>query len=86
MYKKFPYKDNNIGKTTLKYLLYILITSLIMIFAKNMITFANLYLNIMWLCTLQIFIMITIMYAMKIEELEISISKIKEFINKNKIK
>jgi peptidoglycan biosynthesis protein MviN/MurJ (putative lipid II flippase) len=86
MFKKFPYPNTSIIKISIKYMLYILITSLIMIITNKIITFQNNYLNIIYLGILQIVIMILTMYFMKIEEFAISIKKIKEFTNKINIK
>lgn len=80
MYKNFPFAGNDIIKTSIKYFIYTLITTIIMIFTQNIMIFKNIYLNIIYLGFLQIVIMISIMYVMKIEELQLSIIKIKDLL------
>jgi len=86
MYKNFPFKDNSIIKISIKYTLYILITSIIMFFAKDYMSNTDNYQSIILLGMFQIMMMVSIMYIMRIEELELLLSKIKQIIKKKTIK
>lgn len=83
MYKRFPFKNNEIIKISLKYLTLIILSSISINILNNIIVIKNNYFWIALTSFFQLFIMISLMYLMKIEELNLAFVKIKNILNKN---